>query len=113
METILSMLKLALDYLGEESEIEASKVSQVEIEKGFSAWDVDMWTPAGRCVAFIGEHLNGQWEVYHLHWYDTCAVCGEVASQQCDGCKGFFCDAHYEEHLHDNARYLAKGTSNV
>lgn len=38
----------------------------------------------------------------------TCAVCGASAPEhnRCPGCRAFFCNAHYEIHLQDNARFL-------
>lgn len=111
---ILDMLKIALDYLIEETEIEASEVSDAEIEQGFGyVWCIELWSTVGHCIVFISDlGHSGTYEVYHIHWFDDCAVCGSAALWQCSGCKGSFCDTHYEAHLQDNAPYL-KGDTNV
>ncbi len=113
---ILDMLRIALSYLLEETEIEASEVNAAEIEQGFgSVWCIELWSTVGHCVVFISDlGHSGTYEVYHMHWYDTCAVCGSVALWHCSGCNGFFCGTHYMPHVQDNARYLnSEGESNV
>lgn len=111
---ILDMLKIALDYLENETGVTPDEVSASEIEQGFgTVWGVELWSTVGHSIAFISDSGHvGTYEVYHMHWFSSCAVCGSAALWRCTGCNGFFCGTHYETHLQDNAPYL-KGDSNV
>lgn len=67
---LLDMLKVALDYLEVEDDLDISEIYEVVIEPGIGGevWHIDLYSRLGRCRAIIGNFGRNEWQAYHTVW---------------------------------------------
>lgn len=93
------------NYLVGETLTESSIMSLLgKYGGGLAAFDAAMQELAS--YGHVQYVVTDVWQILAFDRSTTCAVCGKYAPKYCPGCKGPFCEPHYEAHVEDNLRGL-------